>query len=130
MTTPTTGLQLFSRARKVCLTTYEPEGTPVGSSAHIAVEGDRAYVRTHARARRNKHLDRYPEAEIATATLDGTPSGAPMKARARRLHGSESRHAAGRLARKHPLAEGLAAPLSHALMFDRSVLYELRLVGE
>ncbi len=51
MSTPSTGFQLFARERRVRLTTYEREGTPFGHGAQIAVEGDRAYVRTHARAR-------------------------------------------------------------------------------
>ncbi|NGO69059.1 hypothetical protein [Streptomyces boncukensis] len=130
MSTPTTGLRLFARERRVRLTAFAREGTPVGRTARIAVEGDHAYVRTHARDRRNQHLDRYPEVEITPASLDGTPTGAPMKARARRLRGPESRHAARRLARRYPFTQGLAAPLGYALMLDRSVHYELRLVGE
>ncbi|MBA0053224.1 hypothetical protein E0L36_20805 [Streptomyces sp. AJS327] len=128
MTTPTTGLMLFAHARRVRLTTYEPEGTPVGCRAHITVEGDRAFVRTYGHARTN--LDRYPEVEIVTASAGGTPTGAPMKARVRKLSGEESRHAAGALARKHPLMQGLVTPLTAALRMDRPSLYELRLVGE
>ena len=124
MTTPTTGLQLFASARRIRLTTFAREGTPEGHSAAIAIEGDRAYVSTPAKGRQHAHLDRYPEVEIST------PTGAPMKARARRLHGSESRHAAVRLARAHPLSEGLVVPLGYRLMLDRPVHYELRLVGE
>ncbi|NLU70941.1 hypothetical protein [Streptomyces sp. HNM0574] len=130
MTTPSTGLRLFAREKRVRLTTYEPNGEPVGGPSPIAVEGDRAYVRTYGRAKRNGRLDRYPEVEIAPASLGGTPTGAPMKARARRLHGEESRHAAMLLARKQPLLQGVAVPLGYALMLDSTVHYELRLVGE
>ncbi|MCF6525469.1 pyridoxamine 5'-phosphate oxidase family protein [Streptomyces sp. JJ36] len=130
MATPTTGLQLFARERRVRLTTYERDGTPVGSPAAIVVEGDHAYVRTHRRAPHTEHLRRYPEAEVAPADLGGTPTGAPMKARVRRLEGGEARHAAARLARKHPLLHGVAVPVGYALRLDRPVHYELRLVGE
>lgn len=128
MSTPTTGLQFFAHAKRVRLSTYEREGTPLGYRAHIAVEGDRAYVRTYGRARSN--LERYPEVEIATATPSGTPTSAPMKARVRELTGEESRRAATALARKHPLMEGLVTPLKAALRYGRSTLYEIRLVGE
>lgn len=124
MTTPTTGFQLFARTRRVRLTTFAREGTPVAHPSAIAVEGDHAYVCTPAKGKQNAHLDRYPEVEIRT------PVGTPMKARARRLHGSESRHAALRLARRHPLSHGIVAPLGYRLMLDRPVHYELRLVGE
>lgn len=130
MTTPSTGLQLFARVKRVRLTTYEPDGTPVGGPSPIVVEGDHAYVRTYGRAARNARLERYPEAEIVPASLGGTPAGAPMKARARRLEGEEARHAALLLARKQPLLQGFAVPFGYALMLDRTVHYELRLVGE
>ncbi|WP_016906540.1 hypothetical protein [Streptomyces xiaopingdaonensis] len=130
MTTPTTGLQLFAREKRVRLTTYEPEGTPVAGRCALAVEGDRAYVRTHARARKNVRMERFPEAEITPASLGGAPTGAPMMAKVRRLHGDEARHAAGVLAKRHPLVHGLGVPLGYALMFDKPVHYEVRLVGE
>ncbi|MFG3254589.1 hypothetical protein [Streptomyces sp. NPDC048172] len=130
MSTPTTGLRIFARERRVRLTTYAREGTPVGHVSGIAVEGDRAYVRTSGRDSRNAHLARYPEVEITPATLGGTPNGAPVKARARRLEGAEARHAAARLARRHPLTQGLAVPFWCAVRLSRPVHYELRLVGE
>lgn len=130
MTTPTTGLQLFAREKRVRLTTYEPNGSPVGGPSPIVVEGDRAFVRTYGRAKRNERLERYPEVEIAPASMGGTPTGAPMKARARRLQGEEARHAALLLARKQPLLQGIAVPVGYALMLDSPVHYELRLVGE
>ncbi|MCT2592694.1 hypothetical protein LHJ74_22740 [Streptomyces sp. N2-109] len=130
MATPTTGLHVLSRRGRVRLTTYEPDGRPVGSSACIVVEGDHAFVRTYRKAKHAERLRRYPEAELAPADLGGTPIGAPMKARARRLEGSEARRAAAKLARKHPLLQGVAAPLGSALRLDRPVHYELRLVGE
>jgi PPOX class probable F420-dependent enzyme len=125
MSTPSTALQLFEGERSVLLTTYEPDGTPVGSAAAIAVEGHRAYVRTGSRARHTYRLDRRPEAEIAPAKLGGTPLGNPMKARVRRLSGGEARRAARMLARRHPVRQCLAA-----LRPDQARYYELRLIGE
>ncbi|UGY92069.1 PPOX class F420-dependent oxidoreductase [Streptomyces gobiensis] len=130
MSTPTTALQQFARERRIRLTTYNRDGSPVGSVAHIAVEGDHAYVRVRSRAEKTARLRRYPEAELTHATLGGTPAGAPMKARLRRLEGHEARHAARRLARKHPLMHGVLVPLGYVLRLDRPVHYELRLVGE
>lgn len=130
MATPTTGLRLFARERRIRLTTFERDGTPVGAASRMAVDGDRAYVGTRGRSPRTERLRRYPEAEIAPATLGGTPTGAPLKARVRRLEGSEARHAARRLARKHPLMHGLVLPLGRLLAWDRPVHYELRPAGE
>ncbi|MDK1472521.1 hypothetical protein QNO07_03610 [Streptomyces sp. 549] len=130
MATPTTGLANFASEKRVRLTTYGRDGTPQGYTSNLAVEGDRAYFRTYSRAEKNARLDRYPEVEIVPATMDGVPAGAPLKARVRRLDGQESQHAARRLARKHPLMQGVLVPLGYALKFDRPVHYELRLIGE
>lgn len=130
MTTPTTGLAMYARERRVRLTTYQRDGQPVGTATNIAVEGDKAYVRTSARSQKSQHLHRYPEVEIVPATMGGTPAGAPMKARVKRLHGADARHAARRLARKHPLMHGLMLPLGSALTLDHAEHYELRLIGE
>lgn len=130
MTTPTTGLAMFARERRVQLTTYERDGQPVGTPSAIVVDGNRAYFRVSGRAKKTQRLHRYPEVEIVPATIGGTPAGAPMKARARRLTGSDARHAAMRLARKHPLMHGVVLPLGAALTMDRPEHYELRLIGE
>ncbi|GAB3956215.1 PNPOx family protein [Streptomyces sparsus] len=130
MATPTTGLANFASQKRVRLTTYGRDGTPQGYTANLAVEGDRGYFRTYSRADKNEHLRRYPEVEIVPATMDGTPAGAPLKARVRRLEGQEARHAARRLARKHPLMHGVLVPIGYALKLDRPVHYELRLIGE
>ena len=39
-------LEPFVRQQTVLLTTYRRNGTPVGTPVHIAVDGDRAFVRT------------------------------------------------------------------------------------
>jgi PPOX class probable F420-dependent enzyme len=125
MATPSTAFRLFDGERAVLLTTYEPNGTPVGTSVAMVVEGDRAYVRTGSRARHVRRLRHRPEAEIAPATLGGTPTGNPLKADVRPLRGREARHAARMLTRRHPLRQCLAA-----LRPDRACYYELRLIGE
>ncbi|MTE19547.1 hypothetical protein F0L17_10495 [Streptomyces sp. TRM43335] len=129
MTTPGTGLRLFVDEPRVWLATYAPEGAPVGTATAIAVADDRAYVRVPGRSGTAERLRRRPEAEISPATLGGTPAGAPVKVDVRRLTGREARHAARCLARKHPV-RGSLVPLGHWAMLDRSVLYELRPVGE
>ncbi|MBB1253669.1 PPOX class F420-dependent oxidoreductase [Streptomyces alkaliterrae] len=130
MTTPSSGFDMFAGERRVRLTTYERDGRPVGEAAGIAVEGDRAFFRASRRTHKCERLHRYPEVEIATASMDGTPTGAPMKARARRLEGSAARHAARCLARRHPLMHGVLLPVGAVLTGDRAEHYELRLIGE
>jgi hypothetical protein len=39
-------LEPFVHQKYVLLTTYRRDGTPVGIPVHIAVDGDRAFVRT------------------------------------------------------------------------------------
>ena len=46
MPSPEEMLKPFIRQWTVLLTTYRRDGTPVGTAVNIAVDGDRAYVRT------------------------------------------------------------------------------------
>ena len=41
-----TAFEPFRRRRTALLTTYKRDGTPVATPVTIAVDGDRAYVRT------------------------------------------------------------------------------------
>src|SRR5947209_16046403 len=99
--TPGSEFERFVRQPTVLLTTYRRDGTPVGTPVSIAVEGDRAYVRTYDTAWKLRRIRRNPTVEIAPATFRGTPTGPAIRARARLLGGEEAAHAGRALARKY-----------------------------
>jgi uncharacterized protein len=103
----------FAGERQILLTTYRRDGTPVGTPVHIAVEGDRAYVRTFEPSGKLKRIRNNPEVEIAPSTLRGRPTGEARTARARVLDGQEAAHAAHLLAAKYPLLHGRLIPWYH-----------------
>ncbi|MEV4438143.1 PPOX class F420-dependent oxidoreductase [Streptomyces sp. NPDC049577] len=130
--TAAAGLAPYVRQRTILLTSYRRDGTPVGTPVNIAVDGDRAYIRTFGTAWKAKRMRNNPEVEIRPSTVRGVPTGPPCRARARLLArgGEEDRRAAECLARKHPLLHGVLAPLMHRLRRERTLHYELRLLPE
>jgi PPOX class probable F420-dependent enzyme len=123
--TPTPALTPFVRQGTVLLTTHRRDGTPVGTPVSIAVEGDRAYVRTYDAAWKLKRIRRNPTVEIAPATFRGQPTGPAIRARARLLGGEESAYAGRALARKYPLLHGFLVPLFHRLRHYKTMQLEL-----
>jgi PPOX class probable F420-dependent enzyme len=125
-TTPV--LAPFVRQKTILLTTYRRDGTPVGTPVSIAVDGDRAVVRSFEKAWKTRRIANDPMVEIAPATTRGRTTGPAMRARARRLAGAESDQAARLLAAKHPLLHGIVVPLIHRLgrsKTGRTVHFEL-----
>ena len=112
----------------VLLTTYRRDGTPVGTPVHIAVDGDRAFVRTFDTAWKLKRIVNNPEVCVAPSTVRGTPTGLAIPAHARILSGEESARAGQVLARKYPILHGLLIPLAHRLRGNRTMHIELRVV--
>src|SRR5919202_6601246 len=92
----------FVDQKAVLLTTYKRDGTGVGTPVHIAVDGDRAFIRTWDTTWKLKRIRNNPEVEVAPSTMRGEPTGPAIHARARVLEGAESAYAARALARKHP----------------------------
>jgi PPOX class probable F420-dependent enzyme len=125
MTTPSAALAPFVRQQAVLLTTYRKDGTPVGTAVSIAVEGDRAFVRTFDSAWKLKRLRNNPEVEIAPATLRGQPTGPAIRAHARILDSEEASAASRAIARKYPIMHGVVVPLFHRLRRNRSMHIEL-----
>ncbi len=123
MVTPT--LAPFVRQWAVLLVTYRRDGTPIGTPVSIAVEGDRAFVRTWDTAWKLKRIRNNPKVEILPSTARGKPTGQPLRARARVLGGEESAHAGRLLARKHPILHGVLVPLGHRLRGYKTVHIEL-----
>ncbi len=119
-TAATQELEPFVRQKTVLLTTYRRDGTPVGTPLSIAVDGDRAYIRSYEQAGKTKRLRNNPEVEVAPSTMRGRPTGPSLHARARRLSGAEYRHAARLLERKHPFLHGIVVPSSHRALRSRS----------
>lgn len=115
----------FVRQWAVLLTTYRRDGTPVGTPVSIAVEGDRAFVRTWDTAWKFRRIRNNPEVEIRPSTPRGRPTGPALRARARVLDGDESPRASRALARKHPILHGVLVPLFHRLLGYRTVHVEL-----
>jgi PPOX class probable F420-dependent enzyme len=105
----------FVEQKTALLTTFRRDGTPVATPLSVAVEGDRAYVRTYENAGKSKRLRNDSHVELAPSTTRGTPTGAPVAAEARRLDAAGSDHAARLLRRKHPLLHGILVPMLHRL---------------
>ncbi len=125
MTTPSHTLQPFVRQWAVLLTTYRRDGTPVGTPVNIAVDGDRAFVRTFDRAWKTKRLRNNPEAQIAPSTARGKPTGPAVRVRARLLSGDEATQAGRALRRKYRIVHGILVPLTHRLRGYKTVHFEL-----
>jgi PPOX class probable F420-dependent enzyme len=125
-TTP--ALARFVEQKTVVLTTHRRDGTPVPTPVSLAVDGDRAVVRSFEKAGKTRRLRNDPTAEVAPSTARGVPTGPALRAQVRRLDGSESREAARLLRRKHPLLHGVAVPLAHRAgrsRVGRTVHFEL-----
>jgi PPOX class probable F420-dependent enzyme len=106
-------LSPFVRQKTVALTTYRRDGSPVAVPVSIAVDGDRAYVRSFERAWKTRRIRNNPAVVVAPSTARGTPTGPTLHATARRLSGAEYDRASRALARKYPLLHGVLVPLMH-----------------
>ncbi len=114
------------RQKTVLLTTHRRDGTPVGTPVHIAVDGDRAFVRTWDTMGKLKRIRNDPSVEVCPSTVGGRPAGPAMRASARILEGEESARAGRMLARKYPVLHGFLIPLVHRLRGNETTHIELR----
>ena len=110
----------------VALTSYRRDGTPVSTTVNIAVDGERAFVRTYEQAWKFKRIRRDPRVLVAPSTAKGRPTGPPIEAHARVLEGAAADHARRLIERKHPWFQGILVPLAHRLRGYRTVHLELR----
>ena len=115
----------FVRQPTVLLTTFRRDGTPVKTPVNMAVDGDRAFIRSWDSAGKVKRIQNNPEVTIAPCTARGRPTGPPITARARILTGQESTRAGRLLASKHPILQGLLVPLGHRLRGNTTTHIEL-----
>lgn len=128
MTTAAPALQPFVRQRTMLLTTFRRDGTPVRTPVSVAVEGDRAFVRTSHKTGKVKRLRNNPEVEIAPCTIRGRSTGPALRACARLLAGDEAAHASRNINRKYPIFEGVLVPVLFFIGRARMVHYELALL--
>jgi len=115
----------FVRQRTVSLTTLRRDGRPVNTPVHIAVDGDRAFIRSWDTAGKVKRIRNNPEVTIAPCTARGRLTGPAIPARARILSGEESARAGLLLAGKHPILHCLLVPLGHRLRGNTTIHIEL-----
>jgi uncharacterized protein len=125
MTASKSALEPFVDQNTVLLTTYRRDGTGVGTPVHIAVDGDRAFIRTWDTAWKLRRIRNNPEVEVAPSTVGGRPTGPAIRARASVLDGAESKYAAEMLARKYPILHGVLIPRLHRLRGNRTMHIEL-----
>ena len=81
----------------------------------IAVDGDRAFVRSPGKGGKVKRVRSNPVVEVAPCTALGRPTGPAVAMRARLLQGEEFRRAGRLLAHKYPMLQGAFVPLVHRL---------------
>lgn len=105
----------FVEQKTVVLTTHRRDGTPVPTPVSLAVDGERAVIRSYERAGKTRRLRNDPTVEVAPSTSRGVTTGPAITARARRLDGAESLSAARLLRRKYPLLQGVLVPLTHRI---------------
>jgi uncharacterized protein len=96
---------------------------------NIAVDGDRAFVRTFDTAWKLKRIRNNPEVEVAPSTWRGKPTGPAIRARARVLEGEEAAYAGRLLGRKHRILHGFLVLLIHRLRGNETMHIELTPVG-
>jgi PPOX class probable F420-dependent enzyme len=120
----------FRKRRTALLTTYRRDGTPVATPVTIAVDGNRAFIRTYDRAWKARRLRRNPRVELAPSTVGGKPRGEAIGATAHLLSGAEAEHAARLIARRQRVLQGILVPLFHRAKGYRTLHYELVPVAE
>lgn len=113
-------LARFVRQKTVLLTTFKRDGTEVGTPVSIVVDGDRAYVRSYAKAFKTLRIRNNPEVRVAPSTARGRVTGTAFRAHARRLGGAEDARARHLLGRKQPLLHGVAVPWMHRVAHGKT----------
>ena len=109
------------------LRTRKRDGSWVETPVNLVVSGDRAYFATPAGSGKVKRLRNYDSVEVAPCTLRGMPTGPAVRARARRLTGSDAVAANRLLIGKHRVVHRLVVPLELRLKRTANVHYELAL---
>jgi len=125
---PSSMLEGFVHQRTILLTTYRRNGDPVVTPVNIAVEGDRAFIRTYDKAGKARRIRNNPIVQIAPSTFRGKSSGTSMRFKARLLDDDEAALARSLINRKYRILQGVVVPLVHWLRRTKTLHYELTLV--
>jgi uncharacterized protein len=125
MNTPTSVWLPFVRQGTIVLTTYRRDGTPVATPVSIAIDQQRAFIRTWDTAGKWKRIRKNANVTIAPSTFRGRPTGPALELRARILDASEADIARRALARKYPLLHGILVPFMHRLRGYKTIYLEL-----
>lgn len=123
-------LRTFVQQPTILLRTRKRDGRWVPTPVNIAVEGERAYVRTFDKSGKYKRLRNFDEVRFCPSTFRGEPTGTTVTARARLLSGDENRHASQLITHKHRLLHGVVVPLAHRVLRTKTLHYELTDVRE
>ena len=125
---PSSMLEGFVHQRTVLLTTHRRNGDPVATPVNIAVEGDRAFIRTYDKSGKARRIRNNPIVQIAPSTFRGKSTGTPMRFKARLLDDDEAALARNLINRKYRILQGVVVPLVHWLRRTKTLHYELTLV--
>lgn len=117
----------FASEPVVALTTFRRTGAPVITAVNIAVDGDRAFIRTWSTSGKVKRLRHTPTATIAPCTWSGRPTGPAVSVVAREVAVGDTGRAATLIRTKHPVLQGYVVPLAHRLTRRRTIYLEVRL---
>lgn len=115
----------FVRQGTIVLTTYRRDGTPVATPVSIAIDQQRAFIRTWDTAGKMKRIRNNANVTIAPSTFRGRVTGPAIELSTRVLDASEADIARRALARKYPLLHGLLVPIVHRLRGNKTMHLEL-----
>jgi PPOX class probable F420-dependent enzyme len=131
----------FREDKTVVVTTFREDGTPIDTPMHIAVDGDRAFLRTYASAWKWRRIRRNPQVIVSHACTGDKPAivglvtgkphkvGRGVRAKAVEARGEEAASAARALSTKYPFLQGVLIPFLHR-HFYRAPTIHIRLVPD
>jgi len=126
MTKPDPQLARFVDQKTVVLTSFRRNGVGVLTAVNIAVDGDRAFVKTYAASGKYKRIRLNSNVTVAPSNFRGKPTGPAIPMTARFVEGADHDLARELIEGKHPIFQGLFVRLGHRLRKDTTVFMELR----
>lgn len=119
-------LRRFVDQPTVVLTTFRKNGDGVPTAVNIAVDGDRAFVKTWSASGKYKRIRNDPRVTVAPSTLRGKPTGSEIEMTARMLGGADRALAQRLIEQKHPILQRILIRIGHRLQRAETVFMELR----
>jgi PPOX class probable F420-dependent enzyme len=113
--------------KRLLLTSFDQNGTPLATAVPVVIDGDRAYFRLWSGSGAAKRLERSDWVQVAPCSALGfVRYGPPVNATARLLAGAQASQAAARLAHRYPAWRGLLTALAQRVTGWQTLHYELR----